>query len=57
VADRTVGISLSLSRINLTAVRHALDTHHKVKASIDVQGTGAGGKSQSYLVSVVLTWR
>ena len=28
-----------------------------VKAAIEVQGTGANGKSQTYLVSVVLTWR
>jgi hypothetical protein len=56
-ADRTVGISLGLSRINLTAVRHALDAHHKVKASIEVQGTGAGGKTQTYQVTVTLTWR
>ncbi len=56
-ADRTVGIKLSLSRPNLAAVRRALDAHHKVKASIEVQGTGANGKQQTYLVSVVLTWR
>ena len=56
-ADRTVGISLALSRINLEAVRHALDEHHKVKASIEVQATGAGGKSETYQVTVALTWR
>ena len=57
VADRTAGISLSLSRINLTAVRRALAAHHKVKASIEVQGTAAGGKTQTYQVTVALTWR
>jgi hypothetical protein len=57
VADRTAGISLSLSRINLTAVRHALDTHYKVKAAIEVQGTAANGKQQTYQVTVTLTWR
>jgi len=58
VADRTVGISLSLSRINLTAVRRvALAGHYTVKASIEVQATGADGLRQSYLVSVILTWR
>ncbi len=56
-ADRTVGISLALSRINLEAVRHALDERHKVKAAIEVQGTGAGGKSETYQVTVALTWR
>ena len=57
VAHRTVGIALSLSRINLTAVLRALGTHHTVKASIEVQATGADGLRQSYEVSVVLTWR
>ncbi len=56
-ADRTVGIKLSLSRINLTAVRRALDAHHKVRASIEVQGTGANGKRQTYKVTVTLTYR
>jgi hypothetical protein len=57
VAHHTVGITLSLSRINLAAVRHALDANHKVKASIEVQGTGAKGKTQTYQVTVTLTWR
>lgn len=57
VADRTAGISLALSRINLTAVRRALAAHHKVKAAIEVQGTAAGGKTQTYQVTVALTWR
>jgi hypothetical protein len=57
VAHRTIGISLSLSRRNLNAVRRALRSHRSVKASIEMQVTGAGGLGQSYLVSVVLTWR
>jgi phospholipase C len=58
VAHRTVGISLSLSRPNLAAVRRvALAGHYTVKASIEVQATGADGLRQSYLVSVILTWR
>ncbi len=56
-AHRTVGIALSLSRRNLSAVRRALRRHRSVKASIEVQATGADGLRQSYLVSVVLTWR
>ncbi len=57
VAHRTVGIALSLSRRNLSAVRRALRRHRSVKASIEVQATGADGMRQDYLVSVVLTWR
>jgi hypothetical protein len=57
VAHRTVGIKLSLSRPNLAAVRRALRRHHTVRAAIEVQGTGANGKQQTYLVNVVLTWR
>ena len=57
VSHRTVGISLSLSRHNLSAVRRALRKHRSVKATIEVQATGADGSRQSYLVSVVLTWR
>jgi phospholipase C len=56
-ADRTVGIALSLSRRNLSAVRRALREHRSIKALIEVQATGADGLRQSYLVSVVLTWR
>jgi hypothetical protein len=57
VAYRTVGISLSLSRPNLAAVRHALDMRQTVKASIEVQGTAANGEHQTYPVTVTLTWR
>ncbi len=57
VAHRTVGIVLSLSRRNLSAVRHALRKHRSVKASIEVQATAANGKRQTYLVNVILTWR
>ena len=56
-AHRTWGIALSLSRPNLSAVRRALRKHRSVKASIEVQATGADGMRQDYLVSVVLTWR
>jgi phospholipase C len=56
-AHRTVGISLSLSRRNLVAVRRALRKHRSVKASIEVQATGVDGLRQNYLVSVALTWR
>ena len=56
-AHRTWGIVLSLSRRNLSAVRQALRKHRSVKASIEVQATGADGVRQNYEVSVVLTWR
>jgi phospholipase C len=56
-AHRTVGISLSLSRRNLTAAHRALSGHRSVKASIEVEVTGAGGLRQSYHVNVVLRWR
>jgi hypothetical protein len=56
-AHRTLGIVLSLSHRNLSAVRQALRRHRSVKASIEVQATGADGLHQNYLVSVVLTWR
>ncbi len=57
VADRTVGIALSLSRRNLIAARRALRKHRSVKASIDVEATGADGVLRGYYVTVVLTWR
>jgi len=56
-AHRTVGISLSLSRRNLSVVRRALREHRSVKASIVVQATGANGRRQDYSVTVILTWR
>jgi len=56
-ADRTVGIALSLSSINLTAIRSALHRHRSVKASIEVQATTPSGKSQTYQVTITLTWR
>jgi hypothetical protein len=31
--------------------------HRSVKASIEVQATTPGGPRESYLVSVVLSWR
>ena len=56
-ADRTVGIALSLSSINLTAIRSALHRHRSVKASIEVQATTPSGKSQTYQVTITLTYR
>jgi phospholipase C len=56
-ADRTVGIALSLSHRNLSAVRRALHKHRSVKASIDVEATTADGVRRGYEVNVVLTWR
>jgi hypothetical protein len=56
-AHRTVGISLSLSRRNLSAVRRTLHEHRSVKAAIEVQATTPGGLRESYLVSVMLSWR
>jgi hypothetical protein len=55
-AHRTVGISLSLSRRNLTTVRSALHRHRSVRASIDVEVTAAGMR-EVYHVYVKLTWR
>ncbi len=56
-SDRAVGIALSLSRRNLSAARQALRKHRSVKASIDVEATGADGVLRGYFVNVVLTWR
>ena len=56
-ADRAVRIALSLSHRNLHAVHRALERHRSVKAAIEVQATGAGGRRQDYSVTVVLTWR
>jgi hypothetical protein len=56
-ANQAVRIALSLSRRNLAAVRRALSRHRSVKASIEVQATGANGKRQDYQVIVTLTWR
>ena len=57
VAGRAVRIALSLSHRNLSAVHRALKRHRSVKAAIEVQATGAGGRREDYSVTVVLTWR
>ena len=57
VAGRAVRIALSLSHRNLSAVHRALERHRSVKAAIEVQATGAGGRREDYSVTVVLTWR
>jgi hypothetical protein len=49
-------IELSLSHANLSAVHHALERGHPVKAAVVVQAA-SGGEHQDYSVSVVLTWR
>jgi phospholipase C len=56
-AHRTIGISLRLSRRNLTAVRQALHKHQSAKASIDVEAAGEDNVRHVYHVYVVLTWR
>ena len=55
--DHTVQIALALSPANLAAARRALGAHHTVKSSIEVQATTPSGKSQTYHVTVTLTWR
>ncbi len=57
VAGRAVRIALSLSRRNLSAVHRALERHRSVKAAIEVEATGAGGRREDYSVTVVLSWR
>ncbi|MGO9793686.1 MAG: hypothetical protein ACLP8S_30425 [Solirubrobacteraceae bacterium] len=57
VAGRTVRIALSLSHRNLSAVHRALRKHRSVRAAIEVEATGAGGRREDYSVTVVLTWR
>jgi hypothetical protein len=57
VAGRAVRIALSLSHSNLHAVHRALREHRSVRAAIEVEATGAGGRREDYSVSVVLTWR
>ena len=56
-ADQTMRIALSLSPANLAGVRHALRTHYKVKASIEVEASGEDGHRQDYHVTVTLTYR
>ena len=55
--DRIVRIGLSLSHSNLSAVHRALRGRRSVKAAIEVEATGAGGRREVYGVTVVLTWR
>jgi len=52
-----VQIALALSPANLAAVRHALAAHYTVKSSIEVQATTPSGKSQTYQVTIPLTYR
>jgi hypothetical protein len=49
-------IALSLSHANLSAVHHALERGHPVKAAVVVQAA-SGAERQVYSVVVQLTWR
>jgi hypothetical protein len=49
-------IALSLSHANLSAVHHALERDHQVKAAVVVQAA-SGAERQVYSVVVQLTWR
>ncbi len=55
-AHKAVGVAISMSKVNLAAVRRALSSHYPVKASLQVQAE-SGGERQLYDVDVRLTWR